>query len=243
MSTKVATTQWSQVLAARDGSDTQARAALESLCQTYWQPLYAYIRAQGYGPDEARDLTQGFFAEFLEKDLLAAVDPSKGRFRAFLLASLRNFLSHQRDQARTLKRGGGTRTLSLDTDIAEERYTGEAADGRTPEEIFDRRWAMTVLDRAMDRLSQEPNFAADPNQFELLRPYLTSTEPQSPYSQVAHSLAVSEGALRTAIHRLRKRFGQCLRDEVAQLVNDPAAVDGELRHLLEVMKPPSGSGR
>jgi RNA polymerase sigma-70 factor (ECF subfamily) len=243
MSTKVATTQWSQVLAARDGSDTEARAALESLCQTYWQPLYAYIRHQGASPEEARDLTQGFFAEFLEKDFLAAVDPEKGRFRSFLLASLRHFLSHQREQARTLKRGGGTRTLSLDTDIAEERYTGEAADGRTPEEIFDRRWAMTVLDRAMERLSLEPNVAADPNQFELLRPYLTSAEPQAPYNQVAHSLGVSEGALRTAIHRLRKRFGQCLRTEIVELVSDPAQVDGELRHLLEVMKPPLGSGR
>jgi RNA polymerase sigma factor (sigma-70 family) len=243
MSTKMATTQWSQVLAARDGSDTEARAALEGICQTYWQPLYAYIRHQGADPDEARDLTQGFFAEFLDKDLLADVDPSKGRFRAFLLASLRHFLSHQREQARTLKRGGATRTLSLDTDMAEQRYTGEASDGRTPEEIFDRRWAMTVLDRAMDRLSQEPTLAADPNQFELLRPYLTSAEPQAPYKQVAHSLGVSEGALRTAIHRLRKRFGHCLRAEIEQLVSEPAAVDGELRHLLEVMKPPSGSGR
>ena len=150
MSGKVATTQWSQVLAARDGSGTEAREALEFLCQTYWQPLYAYIRHQGADPDEARDLTQGFFAEFLEKDFLADVDPSKGRFRAFLLASLRHFLSHQREQARTLKRGGGIRTLSLDTEVAEERYVAEAASERTPDEVFDRRWAMTVLDRAMD---------------------------------------------------------------------------------------------
>jgi len=122
MSGKVATTQWSQVLAARDGSDTEARAALESLCQTYWQPLYAYIRHQGYSPDEARDLTQGFFAEFLEKDFLADVDPERGRFRAFLLASLRHFLSHERDRERALKRGGGTTTLSLDVEAGEAGY-------------------------------------------------------------------------------------------------------------------------
>ena len=241
MSGKVATTQWSQVLAARDGSDSEARAALESLCQTYWQPLYAYIRHQGASRDEARDLTQGFFAEFLEKDFLSTVDPSKGRFRAFLLASLRNFLSHQREQARTLKRGGGTRTLSLDTDIAEERYENESSQARTPEEVFDRRWAMTVLDRAIDRLGHDPNVEADPNQFELLRPYLTSAEPQAPYNQVAHSLGVSEGALRTAVHRLRKRFGHCLRAEIQELVSNPTDVDGEVRHLLEVMKPASGS--
>ena len=152
MGDKVATTQWSQVLAARDGSDTEARAALESLCQTYWQPLYAYIRHQGSSPDEASDLTQGFFAEFLEKEFLADVDPSKGRFRAFLLASLRHFLSHQRDHAGSLKRGGGTTTLSLDVDAGEARYSIQPSKTMTPEDVFELRWAMTVLDRAMDRL-------------------------------------------------------------------------------------------
>jgi len=241
MSGKVATTQWSQVLAARDGSDTEARAALESLCQTYWQPLYAYIRQQGADPDEARDLTQGFFAEFLEKDLLSSVDPSKGRFRAFLLASLRNFISHQRDQARTLKRGGGTRALSLDTEVAEERYSGETTVGRSPEDIYERRWAMTVLDKAMDRLREESRASKDPNQFELLRQYLTGAEPHAPYKQVAHALGLSEPAVKTAVHRLRKHYGRCLRAEIAEIVADPPDVDHEVRHLLAVVRPQSGS--
>jgi RNA polymerase sigma-70 factor (ECF subfamily) len=241
MSGKVATTQWSQVLAARDGSDTEARAALESLCQTYWQPLYAYIRHQGASPEEASDLTQGFFAEFLDKDFLASVDPDKGRFRAFLLASLRHFLSHQRDHARTLKRGGGARTLSLDTEVAEERYRGEPDTGCSPEEVFERRWAMTVLDRAMVRLRRGFLESGDPNQFELLKPYLTSAEPQLPHKQVAHSLGMSEGAVKTAVHRLRKRYGQCLRAEIAEIVNNPADVDKEVRHLLAVVRPQSGA--
>lgn len=243
MSGKVATTQWSQVLAARDGSDTEARAALESLCQTYWQPLYAYIRQQGGSPEEASDLTQGFFAEFLEKDFLADVDPSKGRFRAFLLASLRHFLSHQRDQARTLKRGGGTHTLSLDTGVAEERYSRDPATGQTPDEVFERRWAMTVLDRAMARLRKESTADADPNQFELLRQYLTGSEPHAPYKQVAHSLGMSEGAVKTAVHRLRKQYGHSLRAEIAEIVSNPADVDDEVRHLLAVVRPQSGSGK
>ena len=160
MSSKVATTQWSQVLAARDGSDTEARAALESLCQTYWQPLYAYIRHQGYGPTRRSDLTQGFFAEFLDKDFLSSVDPEKGRFRSFLLASLRHFLSHERDRERALKRGGGTATLSLDLSAAKKVYAVELAEEMTPEDVFERRWALTVLDRAMTRLEEESRRAA-----------------------------------------------------------------------------------
>ena len=241
MSAKVATTQWSQVLAARDGSDTEARVALETLCRIYWQPLYAYVRHQGADPEAARDLTQGFFAEFLEKDFLATVDPSKGRFRAFLLASLRHFLSHHREQARTLKRGGGTRTLSLDTDIAEERYQSEPDTGRSPEEVFEQRWAMTVLDRAMERLRNESLASGDPNQFELLRQYLTGGEPHSPYRQVAHSLGMSEGAVKTAVHRLRKQYGHSLRSEIAEIVSNPADVDDEVRHLLAVVRPQSGA--
>jgi len=241
MSGKVATTQWSQVLAARDGSDTEARAALESLCQTYWQPLYAYIRHQGASPEEASDLTQGFFAEFLEKDFLADVDPSKGRFRAFLLASVRHFLSHQRDQARTLKRGGGTRTLSLDVEAGEDRYAIQPTETMTPEDVFEHRWAMTALDRAMDRLRKESMAEADPNQFELLRQYLAGAEPHAPYQQVAYSLGMNEGAVKTAVHRMRKRYGQCLRAEIAEIVSNPADVDDEVRHLLAVVRPQSGS--
>jgi RNA polymerase sigma factor (sigma-70 family) len=237
MSGKVATTQWSQVLAARDGSDTEARAALESLCQTYWQPLYAYVRHQGSDPEEARDLTQGFFAEFLEKDFLADVDPSKGRFRAFLLASLRHFLSHQRRSAQTLKRGGGTRTISLDSGAGEQGYTIHSGAQLTPLDVFERRWATTVLERAMARLEHQSEAAGDASQFQRLKPYLTSPEPQAPYREVAETLGVSEGAVATAVHRLRQRYGTCLRAEIAETVADPTEVDDELRHLLASVRP------
>jgi RNA polymerase sigma-70 factor (ECF subfamily) len=237
MSGRVATTQWSQVLAARDGTDTEARAAVESLCRTYWQPLYAYIRHQGYAPDAARDLTQGFFAEFLEKDFLAEVDPEKGRFRSFLLASLRHFLAHQRRSARALKRGGGTRTLSLDTEAGEEAYALQSSAQQTPVDVFEKRWATTVLERAMVRLRKDSAASGDAAQFAGLKQYLTSPEPQMPYREVAEELAMSQGAVATAVHRMRQRYGRCLRTEIADTVADPADVDDELRHLLAMMRP------
>jgi len=237
MSGKVATTQWSQVLAARDGSDTEARAALESLCQTYWQPLYAYSRHQGSDPDEARDLTQGFFAEFLEKDLLADVDPAKGQFRSFLLASLRHFLARQRRSTQTLKRGGGTRTVSLDTDVGEKGYAIQSSEQLTPIDVFEQRWATTVLERAMKRLQHDSEASGDDSHFERLNPYLTSAEPQTPYREAAKELSISEGAVATAVHRLRQRYGKCLRTEIAETVADPSQVDDELRHLLATVRP------
>jgi len=236
MSAKVATTQWSQVLAARDGTDTEARAALEMLCQTYWQPLYAYIRHQGSDPEEARDLTQAYFAELLEKDFLANVDRSKGRFRSFLLASLRNFLSHERDRERALKRGGGTPTLSLDVEAGEAGYALRPVEATTPVDVFERRWAMTVLDRALDRLREESTAAGDVSQFEQLKQYLTSSEPQATYREVAETTGLSEGAVATAVHRLRQRYGRCLRAEIVETVVDTAEVDDELRHMLAVVR-------
>ena len=236
MSDRVATTQWSQVLAARDGSDTEARAALESLCQTYWQPLYAYIRHQGASPDEASDLTQGFFAELVEKDFLANVDPEKGRFRSYLLASLRHFLSHERDRERALKRGGGTLTLSLDVEAGEAGYVSEPAEEMTPVDVFERRWAITVLDRAAGRLQQESTELSQ-SQFAQLKQYLTSGESQVPYQETAATLGISESAVKSAVHRLRKRLGHCLRTEIAETVSDPAEVDEEVRHLLAVVRP------
>ena len=236
MSVRVATTQWSEVLAARDGSDTRARRALESLCQTYWQPLYAYIRHQGYGPEEARDLTQGFFTELLSKDVLSDVNPVKGRFRSFLLASLRHFLSHERDRARALKRGGGRRTLSLDVETGEAGYVADPAEEMTPDDVFERRWAMTVLDRAAERL-QAGSTQSGADRFAHLKQYLTSAEPQPPYRETASALGMSESGVRSAVNRLRQRLGQCLREEIAETVSDPAEVDEEVRHLLVVVRP------
>ena len=228
MGAKVATTQWSQVLAARDGSDTEARRALGSLCRTYWQPLYAYIRHQGSEPDEASDLTQAFFVELLETDFFKDVDPSKGRFRSFLLASLRHFLSHERDRARALKRGGGSQTLSIDVESGESSYASRPVEEMSPADVFERRWAMTVLDRALDRLRLAAKASGDETQVEQLEQYLTSAEPQAPYRKAAEALGMSEGAVATAVHRLRKRYGQCLRAEIAELVLDPSDVDDEL---------------
>ena len=236
MCARVATTQWSQVLAARDGSDTEARAALERLCQTYWQPLYAYIRHQGSSPDEARDLTQGFFTEFLEKDFLADVDPEKGRFRSFLLASLRNFLSHERDRDRALKRGGATTTLSLDVEAGEAGYALRPTEEMTPVDVFERRWALTVLDRALYRLRKESVAADNKAQFEELKQYLTSAEPQAPYRETGEALGISEGAVATAVHRLRQRYGKCLRAEIAETVVNPSEIGDELRHMLMVVR-------
>jgi RNA polymerase sigma factor (sigma-70 family) len=237
MSGQVATTQCGRVLAARDGTDSEARAALEFLIRTYWEPLYAFIRSRGHDPDEASDLTQAFFTDLLERKALAHVDPEKGRFRSFLLASLRNFLSHDHDRRQAIKRGGATFTDSLDIEAGERRYAKHLTDGQTPDDVFERRWAMTVLDRAIERLSREAAEASSDGHFDELRPYLTSREPGLPYRELATELGLSESAIRVAVHRLRKHYGDCLRAEIADTVADPAEIDDEVRHLLTSLRP------
>ena len=234
MTNPFATTQWNMVLAARDGTATEARRALELLCEAYWYPLYAFVRRRGHEADEARDLTQAFFADLLGRDFLAAVDRSKGRFRSFLLASLEHFLSHERDKAHALKKGGGVPPLSLDSAMAETRYSHEPADRVTPETVFERRWGLTVMERAMDRLRAE---SAKDERFERLKPYLTGSDEHTPYKEAAEALGMTETAVKAAVHRLRQRFGRLLREEIAQTVADPAEVDDELRHLLSVVRP------
>ena len=237
MSQRFATTQWSQVLAAQGSSDTRARTALETLCSAYWYPLYVYVRHQGYRADEAADLTQGYFAELLGKDFLKSVDPAKGRFRSFLLASLRHYLSRERQRAGAQKRGGDAETLSIDTDDAETRFNIEPVDTLTPEQLFEHRWALTVLERAMAALEQDSVESGNEVQFERLKPYLTGLEPHLPYKQVAADLGISKGAVKTAVYRLRKRYGVKLRAEIAQTVADPDEVDEEVRHLLATIRP------
>ena len=229
------TTQWSQVLVVRDGSDTEARRALEALCGFYWEPLYGFVRRQGSNADEAADLTQAFFAEILSKDFLASVNPQKGRLRSFLLSSLEHFLSHQRERAGAQKRGGGISTVSLDVERAEERY-GLQSTEMTPEEAFEYRWAVTMLNRALARLEQDSSGTDGAKQFVALKRYLTSLELQVPYREVAEELGISEGAVKTAVYRLRQRFGQYLRAEVADTVANEAEVDDELRHLLSTLR-------
>jgi RNA polymerase sigma-70 factor (ECF subfamily) len=230
----VATTQWSQVLAARDGSSTEAHRALEELCVAYWQPLYAFLRRLGCDPEEARDLTQAYFAELLEKDFLADVDADKGRFRSFLFTSMRHFLFHERDRSKALKRGGGTTVLSLDVDAAEHAYSREPIEELTPEDVFERRWALTVIYRGASRLQQQAAAAGKEQQFEQLKGYLTDEGSDATYREAARALDMTEGAVKVAVHRLRKRFGQCLRAELAETVADSADIDAELKHLLTV---------
>ncbi len=237
MTAQFATTQWSQVLAARGGSTRQSRAALESLCSAYWYPLYAYVRRHGYDPEDACDLTQGFFEHLLETDLLQAADPSRGKFRSFLLTSLKNFLAHEREKAGALKRGGGETPISLDADDAETRFSLEPADELTPEVLFERRWAITLMERSMMRLQRASEEKGDPERFDLLKTYLTGSEPRIPHKEAAEHLGMSESSIRVAIHRMRKQYGEFLRQEIADTVADTEQVDDELKYLLEVAIP------
>jgi RNA polymerase sigma-70 factor (ECF subfamily) len=231
------TTQWSRVQQAKEGSDSEAREALEELCQIYWHPLYAFIRRQGSDPEAAQDLTQAYFTELLEKDLLQVVDPAAGRFRSFLLASLKHFISHERDKERAQKRGGGTPTFSLEADTAEMRLGDGPADELTPEQVFERQWALTVLERSLERLHQAALESDTATNFERLKPFLTGEQANAPYRELAAELGMTESAVSTAVHRLRKSFGVMLRAEVAETVADPADVDDEIRHLLGVIQP------
>jgi DNA-directed RNA polymerase specialized sigma24 family protein len=234
MGDRFATTQWSLVQAARDGTETEARRALEALCEAYWFPLYAFVRRRGHPADEAADLTQAFFADLLGRSFLGSIDRSKGRFRSFLLASLEHFLSHERDKAAALKRGGGAHPFPLDTSGAETRYSHEPADQLTPERVFERRWGLTVMERAMERLQSESGENAE--RFERLKTCLTGTD-HAQYREIADALGTTDNAIKAAVHRLRQNYGRLLREEIAQTVADPDEVDDEVRHLLTVIRP------
>ncbi len=226
-----ATTHWSVVAAAGGESSPLAREALATLCSAYWYPLYAYVRRRGYQPDEAQDLVQGFFAQLLEKDRIRAADPARGRFRSFLLASFNNFVANQRRDAQTAKRGGGHRVLSLDFNSGEDRYHLEPSHEVTPEVIFQRRWAMTVLENAVGRLEQELEQAGKKDQFETLRAFLGGESEPPAYCDVAEELNTTEGAAKVAVHRLRRRCGEILREEISQTVTSDEDIDQELRDL------------
>jgi RNA polymerase sigma-70 factor (ECF subfamily) len=224
------TTRWTVVLAASGSDQPQARDAMATLCRVYWYPLYAFVRSRGSPPEEAEDLTQGFFAHLLEKDALRQVDPSKGRFRSFLLASFRNFLTDEWTKQRAEKRGGGIAPLSLDADAAEDRFALEPAHGLTPERIFERQWALTVIEQALARLQERYVRSGKRDHFEALKVFLSERRPV-PQVDVARRLGLSELAVKVAIHRLRKRFHDALREEIAQTVATEQDVDRELRSL------------
>jgi RNA polymerase sigma factor (sigma-70 family) len=231
-----AATRWTLVLAAARGNVTpRAAAAMAELCRVYWYPLYAYVRRRGHDNHEAEDLTQEFFLRLLAKNYLAAADREKGKFRAFLLASLKHFLANEWDRSQAQKRGGGQTVLPISTVDAESRYRLEPWHDLTPERLFERQWALTVLDQVLRRLRAE--FAADGKEavFDKLKHFLTGGRESGGYAQVAADLATTEGAVKTAVHRLRRRYRQLLRDEIAQTVAGPEEVDGEIEYLLSCL--------
>ena len=229
---RFATTRWSLVLAAAvDPSSDGAREALAALCEAYWYPLYAFLRSRGHNGADAEDLTQAFFERVLEKHAIRLADPARGRFRSFLLSSLQHFTANARDREQAQKRGGGVPMLSLEFEHAEDRLRLEPSTGETPERVFDRTWAFTLLDRVIARLRADASQAHKLPQFEALTPYLTGDEPHLSYAQTGLELGLSEGAVKVAVHRLRRSFRDMVRDEIAQTVSSPTDVDDELRHL------------
>jgi RNA polymerase sigma-70 factor (ECF subfamily) len=229
------TTRWSLIVAAGNSSSERSTVALATLCEAYWYPAYAFIRRQGHDADAARDLTQEFFTRVLEKHYFSAADPSRGRFRAFLLTAIRHFLSNERDRERALKRGGGAQMLSLDVETAEGTYQLEGRDDLTPEKLFDARWASLLLDRALTRVKQEYVTASKAALFDALKGFLTGASDDVPYADAARALRLSEGAVKVAVHRLRRRFRDALVREIAETVSDPADIDAEIRHLLQAV--------
>jgi RNA polymerase sigma-70 factor (ECF subfamily) len=229
------TTRLSIVLAA-SGGDDEARGAMDSLCRLYWPPLYAFIRRRGHDEEAARDLTQSFIVRLLEKGPLRQFERERGRFRTFLLACLKHFLANQRDLEMARKRGGGAVMISIDDTGAFERSARQQpADNSTPETIFERQWALEVLQQAMTRVEKECRREGSAKRFELLKPYLTREGDAPAYRDVSHELGITEGAVKVAVHRLRERFHHCLRDQVSLTVAHAADISDEIRHLITAL--------
>ena len=236
MAREFVTTHWSVVLAAGDASSTAARAALEQLCRTYWYPIYAHVRRRGYAPEDAQDLTQEFFARLLAKQWLGMVDRSRGRFRTFLLGAFSHFLANEWHRARCEKRGGGQPLVSWDQATAENRYRAEPVDNLTPEKIYQKRWAATLLEQVLSRLREEHVAAGKRAFFEAVKAFLWGEKNTLSQARLAADLGLSEGALKVAVHRLRRRYRELLRAEIAQTVAGPDEVDEELRELRAVLR-------
>jgi len=226
-----ATTHWTVVLAAGRRHTPQSDGALEELCRTYWFPLYAYVRRRGHTKEDAEDLTQAFFARFLEKNHLEGLSAERGRFRAFLLASLKHFLINEWKKSQRLKRGGGEAPLSLDWQTADTKFQVAATAEPSPDKAFDREWALALLSKVIERLQKECEADGKVKLFEQLKVFLTAGKSESAQAEVAKALGMEEGAVRVAIHRLRKRYRALLRDEIVQTLSDPAQADEEMRAL------------
>jgi RNA polymerase sigma factor (sigma-70 family) len=231
---RFATTHWSVVRAAGKTSSPHYKEAMGTLCRTYWFPLYAFLRRQGHNSNQAEEYTQAFFTRLLEKRGLRLADSKRGKFRSFLLAALKNFLADERDRARAKKRGGDHKILSLDFENAESQYTLQPAQQLPPEKLFERSWALTVLERTMARLQDE--FGGKKRKvFDHLKVYLTADKDSIPYRQVAAGLKMTEGAVKVAVHRLRHRYRDLLRDEIAQTVATEDQIDEEIRDLFAAL--------
>jgi RNA polymerase sigma factor (sigma-70 family) len=238
MSKSFATTHWSLVLAAGKGASADAKGAVAALCQTYWYPLYAYVRRQGHQPNDAQDLTQEFFAQLLEKNYLQSADPERGRFRSFLLTAFKRFLTKEYEREKAKKRGGGTKLLPLDFEAGEKRYNLEPAHEAPSERIYEQRWALTLLDRVFARLRDEFEHAGKQKEFACLKAYLTGETGTPAYQEAATELEMTEGAVKVAVHRLRRRYRDLVREEIAQTVARPEDIDEELRHLFAALRAP-----
>jgi RNA polymerase sigma factor (sigma-70 family) len=227
-----ATTRWTVVLAAGQHSSPQAARALEELCRAYWYPLYAYVRRRGHSKEDAEDLTQTFFARFLEKNYLDGLSAERGRFRAFLLAALKHFLANEWDKSQRQKRGGQVTHLSLDWQSADTHFHVAASTELSPDAAYDREWAIALLAQVIERLRNECAAENKSNQFETLKPYLMLGKSAIPYGEAAAALGLNEGAVRVAVHRLRKRYRELLREEIAQTLSNPVMIEEEMRALL-----------
>jgi RNA polymerase sigma-70 factor (ECF subfamily) len=229
------TTHWSLVLAAGEDDSPHAAEALNELCRVYWFPLYAYVRRQGFSPHEAQDLTQEFLMRLLQKRDLARVGPAKGRFRSYLLVALQHFLVNEWERARTAKRGGGQRPVALDAFDPEQRYQIEPHDHLSADKIYERKWALTVLEQVLAQLKRELADAGKMGHFECLKIFLSADNPKRTMLEVGRELNLSEGAVKVAVHRLRVRYRELLRAEITRTVATPAEVEEEFQHLFKVL--------
>jgi RNA polymerase sigma-70 factor (ECF subfamily) len=234
-SPRFATTRWSIIAAAADRDAPESRGALEALCAAYWYPLYGYIRRHGFSSEQAEDLTQDFLATLLEKDFFQGIDRSRGSFRSYLIACVRHFLANERDRAMAQKRGGGRATLSLDFQDAESRYRQDGSAGMTAEALYERQWALTLLREVLDRLRDEWHSAGRGRLFEAVEGFLIGESEPKGYEGAAAELGMTAGAVRVAVHRLRRRYRELVREEIARTVADPAEIDGEIRDLFRAL--------
>jgi RNA polymerase sigma-70 factor (ECF subfamily) len=229
-------THWTVVLQAAQKATPQAEVALEKLCRTYWFPLYAYVRRRGHAPHDAEDLTQEFFARFLERNALASVSPDKGRFRSFLLASLNHFLCNEWDRVRAIKRGARVAFISIDEESPEHRALIESIADLTAEKAFEKRWATALLDEAFGRLRQESAQAGRAELFDWLKPFLAGEPDPGEYGTVAAQLGWAQSSVAVAVHRLRQRYAELVREEIAHTVAEPGAVETEMRDLFAALR-------